>query len=552
MTTFKKSIIIEYKPLSASDSIATLSGNQRQTYDINTGHFNPDRRLDPLTLLVNCSVNDPHNIVNGIINEQLTDVTWKITDPTGKLVLIDPTDKQFKIGTGADKGKITIYKNIPDLEETTIEFTAKYLEPKSKRSVNLQRSFSLITVTEAIAQAELDINAPYGTVMFPFIQTNGLLLQADLTRNGKKVPAAYYWKKDKVDIPNQSNNTLPITTTTKTGNIYQVEVADCSSKFNELVSEKVENDIEIIDYRTLFNEETLNFINQYNNNWYAWSPNITKKALVANRTVRAWKEKDITDVAVGLITDSTFNIQANSKYKINFIGLAYFDNDLYTLYNYCYLMHADGNVVLPVFNLIKQTEVIVIGTSKGYLMEVEFTAKKTMSNARLMIGARRPAGSYHNPDYFGFYVKDIKMSEVTDTNFEKWSPSKYDLEQLIKQKTDFYAEQTSLPPGYRPNPKPTVLYKKEIFVKKSYGQYEVDILYPSKVDPRTDIVRFEAVFRNNKGNIPDASKYFDIGWWKKADGTYEYNGLVINVPIAKVEAFIAANKGVEYTVIEKA
>lgn len=132
-----------------------------------------------------------------------------------------------------------------------------------------------------------------------------------------------------------------------------------------------------------------------------------------------------------------------------------------------------------------------------------------------------------------------------------WSPSKDDLEQLLKQKTDFYAEQTSLPVGYRPNPKPTALYKKEMFLKRSLGDYEVEILYPKVVDPDTDAVQFEAVFTNNRGSIPNSEKYLDVGWWKKADGSYEYKGLKIKVPMAKLQTFISAGKGVEYTVIEK-
>lgn len=526
--TRKESIRIEYKPLSTSDSVATLSGNQRQAYDVNSGYFNPDRRLDPLTLLVTCAVMDAHNLVNGGVNESLTDVSWKITDPTtGKLVPILATDKQFKIGAGADKGKITIYKNIPDLEETTIEFTARYIEPKSKRVAVFQRTFSLVTVTEATAPALLKLTAPVGTVQFPFVNDKGLVLQADLLREGKKVPSAYYWKKDGKDLTEKTDK-LVVTDATKAGNVFQVEVADCTAKFNELVADKVEADAEVKEWRGLYENEPENLLDKslkgFVSPWDAW-----------DRTSVMNKKFKFQNINANYITISKRgNNNVNAIHR--FINIP-IKNKIYSL-----------GVLARISPLSDKSEsgMALYITSYSFL---RITKDWTWVFISQMVTGNSSIHIRQQDEDVDIDVAFMSLS-VGD-NIKKWSPAKLDMQELLKQKTDLYADQTSLPAGYRPNTKPTTLYKKEMFLKRSLGDYEVEILYPKVVDPDADAVQFEAVFTNNRGSIPNSEKYLDVGWWKKADGSYEYKGLKIKVPMDKLQTFIAAGRGVEYTVIEK-
>lgn len=547
MVTKKESIRIEYKPLSTSESVSTITGNKRQTYDVNTGYFQPDRRLDPLQVLVTCNIYDAHKLVEGVVNESLTDVMWKVTDATGKLVVIQNTDKQFRIGQGADKGMITIFKNIPDLEETTIEFTARYMEPKSKRVTNFQTTFSLITVTEAVAQNQLQLTAPVGTVQFPFVNNKGLVLQADLMRAGKKVPAAYWWSKDGKEIANEAQDKLVVTSLNKVGGVYQVEVADCSMKFNELVSEKVEADKEVIEWRRFYENETKNIL-EYKNILYGVidGDNFFSRKNISTLTASCWAKTILdetwvkSNIKAGARYKTTYTIKVISKPGGNYSNQAFMQlllfNRLKTGERYVF-----ASIKEDVYGNLKTGDIIRIEGSSYVPLDISnfvflfYTSSHTVQGKSLRSEIE---------------IIDFKIEEfnVTDTI---WSPSKVDLEDLIFEKTDFYASQTTLPLNYRPTPKPSVLLKKEMFLKRSLGDYDVEILYPKVVDADADSVRFEAVFTNNRGSIPDSSKYFDVGWWKKADGSFEYKGLIINVPMAKLQILIAAGKGVEYTITEK-
>ncbi len=544
MSTRTSSIRIEYKPLSTSDSVTTLSGNQRQTYDVNTGYFHPDRRLDPLTLQVTCSVSDPHNFVNGVINNDLTDIVWKITDTTGKLVTIQSTDKQFKIGTGVDKGKITIYKNIPDLDETTLEFTAKYIDPKTKRVVNFQKTFSIITVTEAVAQNQLQLTTPVGTVQFPFVNDKGLVLQADLIREGKKVPAAYWWKKDGKDLTDASDK-IVVLDTVKNGNVYQVEVADCTKDLYEIIKPTVDNDPLVLkgnkaileqgtDSENLISNKLLNYIQFINgkvsdSDFYTYS--------IKGNVASAYSANRFGNGVSGyrVFVDKTVVPFENNKQYTLFIeykilsktGGINNSNEHVGVFCFEYIDGSRSNLSIELTGVINDFNKKSITSEKG----------KTVKNISF---------SYW---YSGDICANIKLDKTT--NKDDWMPAVDDVDQLVKEKTDYYASQTTLPPGYRPNPKPTNLLKKEVLLKRSLGSYEVDILYPKVVDPDVTEVQFEAVFTNNRGIIANSSKWFDVGWWKKADGTYEYTGLKIKVPIAKLQSIITSGKGVEYTVIEK-
>ena len=66
-------IKIVYKPLNTSVSTTFLSGNPKQTFDSDSDTFQPDRRIDPLTIKVNCLVSDTYGFVDGSVNASLTD-----------------------------------------------------------------------------------------------------------------------------------------------------------------------------------------------------------------------------------------------------------------------------------------------------------------------------------------------------------------------------------------------------------------------------------------------------------------------------------------------
>ncbi|KUF38950.1 hypothetical protein AV926_11900 [Myroides marinus] len=254
MSTGGLRIKIDYKPLNAYKNTVILNGTNRQNYNTNNHQFEPDRRIDPFVVRVECGVNDPHNFSSGIINEHLTDVNWKLSNGT-KLIDIEQNDIDFRIGKGKEKGTITVFKNITDIEAATLIFTAKFLEPKTKRVVNYQESFTLVTIPTANTPIILDTNTPFGHKINPIENNQGLVCLAELFESTTKVPAAYYWYYDDKEIVAGQGFTgfkserlfVPINKIDKTGVVIKCEVADCVTDLNELIRNNTVSDPKVIE-----------------------------------------------------------------------------------------------------------------------------------------------------------------------------------------------------------------------------------------------------------------------------------------------------------------
>ncbi|MGG5599462.1 hypothetical protein [Myroides sp. DF42-4-2] len=554
----KKGILkikVDYKPLNTYKNVVVRSGSNRQNYNANTRYFEPDRRIDPYVVLVECGVNDTHDIVTGLVNANLTDVSWKQSTPSGYKE-IEATDREFKIGTGADKGKITIFKNVSDTDPVTILFSARFMDSTTKRVVNFQESFNLITLPVAQAPILIETSAPVGYNLFPTENNQGLVCQADLYQGAEKLPAAYWWYKGNTLLTNSNGyfgtakNQLfvPASALSKTGDVFKCEVADCSEYFNGLVDQKVEADPEVVEWRRLYQQESENLIGKYNSDWGKWATYTNVVKIPDYDSVRVWKVNDTTSTAVGVINSTNFDLIKDVEYKVQLLALPYFDPDLKTLLNYCYIMHPSGNIGLDVIKWKKITDVDIVANNKGHMMELVFSVPRNMVGARFLIGARRPAGEYSNPNYFGFYFKNLKLSVNTES--EVWSPSKKDIQDLINQKKEYYKTQTSLPENYRPNPKPAKLYTADFMLMKKFPEYHEEVLYPTSVSPESATVQVEMVLNTNNGIIQQPERFFSVGWLKQANGTFKYKGFKVNIAIADIKALNDANKQLDYELRE--
>ncbi|MDR2223815.1 MAG: hypothetical protein LBE34_13935 [Flavobacteriaceae bacterium] len=525
------SLKVVYRPLNTYKNIVVINGSNRQNYNANTRYFEPDRRIDPYVVRVECGVNDPHNLVNGLVNDKLTDVVWKISD-AGVFKIIESTNKDFVIGTGADKGQLKVFKNVSDLEAVTIVFTARYMEQKTKRVVNYQESFTLITLPIATSPIVLETAAPVGYNLIPTENNQGLLCTANLVQGIEKLPAAYWWYKGDTLLTDangyQGTATkklfIPAEELSKAGDVFKCEVADCTEQFNDLVQQKVDADADVIEWRRLYQSESENLSNSF----YDWF-SISMDYVISNfgrqieimpidfRNDSAIVSKNITRIGTGYIS---FYVECIESCVIYVDGRSEIieSNHLDKLINGIYFtLHAGFKGVIVnkyVFNSINENWYIGIqnDTSKK---------KVIIENPKLWIG----------------------------DNLSEWSPSKQDLQNLISQKTEYYKQETTLPEGYRPQ-KPAKLYKGDYMLMKQMPVYNVEVLYPKEVSPESESVQAEMVLNTNQGIIKEPEKLFSVGWIKQSDGTFKYKGFKVNIAIADIIALNEENKELDYELRE--
>lgn len=526
MRTGTKSIKLLYKPLNAYRNTKIVSGSVRQNYDTNTLYFEPDRRIDPLVVLVECGVNDPHNFKNGLVNADLTNVTWKISK-AGALVDILDSDKEFQIGKSAEKGQLKVLKNIPDTEAVTLLFTAKYLEPTTKRIVNFQETFTLITSPIAAAPALLELSAPYGHNLFPTKGTEGLVCQADLWRGTKPVAAAYYWYKNGVEITdtngfqNSKTNKLyvPAAQIPKTGQVYKVEVADCSREINELINDKVDQDSDVINWRSLFLNNAENTFGKNTEILLYNSLQLYESNDAVNGFAAYLKNSDLSFGTLRL----RHVITSAGNWRVTFEILANYDSIHYV--DICDLYRTPLKPVANKWTFFELTGEISTVNHDYNFVDIEI------------------------PKHLNSKFRNFKVSKAESSG--EWSPSRFDLQNLISEKTKFYESQTSLPPNYRPATKPNVLYKGDFMLMTKYPKIVEQIIGPEGgINPDIPNVDFEMVLNSADGIIESPEKYYSVGWLKQANGGFKYKGFKIKIPIAEIIQLNAQNKELDYELRE--
>ena len=509
-------IKVDYRPLNTYKNVKIMSGSTRQNYNANTRYFEPDRRIDPYVVWVECGVNDVHKIVSGLVNSSLTDVSWKISSATGYQEILT-TDKEFKIGTGAEKGKITIFKNVSDIEPVTLLFSARFIDATTKRVVNFQESFNLVTLPVAQAPIAIETAAPVGYNLFPTENNQGLICQADLYQGKEKVPAAYWWYKGTTLLTEANGykgtakNQLfvPASALTAKGDVFKCEVADCSEYLNGLVQQKVESDAKVIEWRGLYQQESNNLLIGASSIEHKQPLNVTNRSLFK-----------------GLIPDI--------KYTISF-DYEILDGDVSHFLVYPYS---------PSNSSISTSWIIpVVDFPKGRLYRT-FIPKDGETELRLYSG--RNANMAMLTDVV---FSNIKLEDGENPN-PIWNPNKQDLQDLTDKKTAQYKSNTSLPENYRPNPKPTKLYTDTFMLMKKFPKYEEEILYPTSVSPDSTTVQVEMVLNTSDGIIKQPERFFSVGWLKQANGTFKYKGFKVKIAIADIKALNEGNKQLDYELRE--
>ncbi|MGV0847451.1 hypothetical protein ACTS9T_12900 [Empedobacter falsenii] len=501
-------IKIVYKPLNTSVSTTFLSGNPKQTFDSDSDTFQPDRRIDPLTIKVNCLVSDTYGFVDGSVNASLTDISWKILDSNGVSTDILSTNKNYKIGTGAEKGQLRVFQNVDELAPITIVFTASYLEPKSKRIAKFQESINLSTITSSATPLQLDTDMPMGGALYVTKDTERLLARGRLFRGKDEVPASYYWYDANGNELTDTNGitgsktkmiSIPSTQISKSGSVVKLEVGDESDYYNSLLDDAVMNDEQVDEWVDLYINNGRNLLLQ---------TTTSEINLVGGVDIYAEKAYKIS------------NLEKNTEYIFSVIA----KGDEMTLISFI------PNVIVDYKSLTTEFKL--------------YTWKFSTSN---------------EPAILDFLIRAQVRKNITITkaklekgnNATDWSPTLEDINNLINQKKIEYKNTVKLPDNYRPSTKPTKVYKADFLLIKRYPSYTEEVLVTQGgIDASATSVQVEMVIKTNQGVLQNPEKYFSVKWYKQSNGTYKYNGFKVNIAMADIIALQSTGAELDYELTE--
>ena len=191
---------VAYSPLRVSVGMQVTEGVLTQEYDPGASEYAPDRRIRPTAILPVVSVSDPAGLLaGGVANAMLADIYWYEGEASEANVILDsnPDYDIDRTGDDANRGRITVYKNVPFNRPLTLVFKAVLVDMaggKVRRKANVMGSVNLTTSTASTAPLVLVRGYPRGN-LYNIMDKRDLKLSAKLMAGTEEIPSAFWWYK---------------------------------------------------------------------------------------------------------------------------------------------------------------------------------------------------------------------------------------------------------------------------------------------------------------------------------------------------------------------
>ena len=193
---------VAYSPLRVSVGMQVTEGVLTQEYDPGASEYAPDRRIRPTAILPVVSVSDPAGLLaGGVANTMLADIYWYEGEASEANVILDsnPDYDIDKTSDNTNRGRITVYKNVPFNQPLTLVFKAVLVDMaggKVRRKANVMGSVDLTTSTASSSPLVLVQGYPRGN-LYNILDQRALKLSAKLMSGTEEIPSAFWWyKKD--------------------------------------------------------------------------------------------------------------------------------------------------------------------------------------------------------------------------------------------------------------------------------------------------------------------------------------------------------------------
>lgn len=276
---------VAYSPLRVSVGMQVTEGVLTQEYDPGASEYAPDRRIRPTAILPVVSVSDPAGLLaGGVANAMLADIYWYEGEASEANVILDsnPDYDIDKTSENTNRGRITVYKNVPFNQPLTLVFKAVLVDMaggKVRRKANVMGSVDLTTSTASSSPLVLVQGYPRGN-LYNILDQRALKLSAKLMSGTEEIPSAFWWyKKDgtkltpleDLDGAKTGELTVPVGYVGRRGK-FVAKVQDCRKDLKAVQDAWLDAELEKI------REWPRNLVaKQYMMDWNDWGSSITIK-----------------------------------------------------------------------------------------------------------------------------------------------------------------------------------------------------------------------------------------------------------------------------------
>lgn len=253
---------VAYSPLRVSVGMQVTEGVLTQEYDPGASEYAPDRRIRPTAILPVVSVSDPAGLLaGGVANAMLADIYWYEGEASEANVILDsnPDYDIDKASENTNRGRITVYKNVPFNQPLTLVFKAVLVDMaggKVRRKANVMGSVDLTTSTASSSPLVLVQGYPRGN-LYNILDQRALKLSAKLMSGTEEIPSAFWWyKKDgtkltpleDLDGAKTGELTVPVGYVGRRGK-FVAKVQDCRKDLKEVQDAWLDAELEKVrDY----------------------------------------------------------------------------------------------------------------------------------------------------------------------------------------------------------------------------------------------------------------------------------------------------------------
>lgn len=431
---------VAYSPLRVSVGMQVTEGVLTQEYDPGASEYAPDRRIRPTAILPVVSVSDPAGLLaGGVANAMLADIFWYEGEASETNVILDsnPDYDIDKASENTNRGRITVYKNVPFNQPLTLVFKAVLVDMaggKVRRKANVMGSVDLTTSTASSSPLVLVQGYPRGN-LYNILDQRALKLSAKLMSGTEEIPSAFWWYKkegtkltplEDLDGAKTGELTVPVGYVGRRGK-FVAKVQDCRKDLKEVQDAWLDAELEKVrDYpRNLVAK-------QYMMDWNEVYAGITTKGSDADGEY--WKvDFQLVRTHIGGGTDEgdifqgKVEFQPDTRYALK---VKWKTSEVYSnVPVYFVFVYTDGTIGRTAFK---------ISNYEGVLVEDRFVSAegKTLKNIGASFGVSGTVNIY-----------DLQLTELYDESdfpsAPEWIPAAADLA--------VEAEGQSLPAGYRPS-----------------------------------------------------------------------------------------------------
>lgn len=250
---------VAYSPLRVSVGMQVTEGVLTQEYDPGSSEYMPDRRIRPTAVLPVVRVSDPSGFLeDGAANTLLADIFWYEGEASDGNAILDsnPDYDIDRTGDDANRGRITVYKNVPFNRPLTLVFKAVLVDMaggKVRRKANVMGSVNLTTSTASTAPLVLARGYPRGN-LYNIMDKCDLRLSARLMAGTEEVPSAFWWYKkegnkltplEDLEGARTGELTVPVSLAGRRGK-FAVKAQDCRKELKALQDEWLDGELEKI------------------------------------------------------------------------------------------------------------------------------------------------------------------------------------------------------------------------------------------------------------------------------------------------------------------